>query len=105
MWVSGAMKKFDKEGNLVDDGVMKQLTKYIERFCGFCDTHESLIRYRRTRHHGAIENQMNLELFLGKLRQPVYLTLYGKLYHGFCRYHRLFIRHNGFYVEFNKWNL
>ena len=27
MWVSGAMKKFDEEGNQVDDGVMKQLTK------------------------------------------------------------------------------
>ena len=32
MWVSGAMSKFDEEGNLVDDGVMKQLTKYMSGF-------------------------------------------------------------------------
>ena len=35
MWVSGAMSKFDKEGNLVDEGVMKQLTKYMSGFVDF----------------------------------------------------------------------
>ena len=35
MWVSGAMRKFDEEGNLVDDGVMKQLTKYMSGFMDF----------------------------------------------------------------------
>ena len=35
MWVSGAMKKFDEEGNLMDDGVMKQLTKYMSGFADF----------------------------------------------------------------------
>ncbi len=35
MWVSGAMNKFDKEGNLVDDGVMKQFTKYMSGFVDF----------------------------------------------------------------------
>jgi NAD(P)H-dependent FMN reductase len=35
MWVSGAMKKFDEEGHLVDDGVMKQLTKYMSGFADF----------------------------------------------------------------------
>ena len=35
MWVSGAMSKFDEEGNLVDDGVMKQLTKYMSGFTDF----------------------------------------------------------------------
>jgi NAD(P)H-dependent FMN reductase len=35
MWVSGAMKKFDQDGNLVDDGVMKQLTKYMSGFADF----------------------------------------------------------------------
>ena len=35
MWVSGAMKKFDKEGNLTDDGVMKQLAKYMSGFADF----------------------------------------------------------------------
>jgi NAD(P)H-dependent FMN reductase len=35
MWVSGAMKKFDEEGNLTDDGVKKQLTKYMEGFTDF----------------------------------------------------------------------
>ena len=35
MWVSGAMKKFDKEGNLTDDGVRKQLTKYMIGFADF----------------------------------------------------------------------
>ncbi len=35
MWVSGAMRKFDEEGNLVDDGVMKQLTKYMSGFVEF----------------------------------------------------------------------
>ena len=35
MWVSGAMKKFDEEGNLVDEGVRKQLTKYMGDFADF----------------------------------------------------------------------
>ncbi|CAB1079984.1 hypothetical protein D1AOALGA4SA_7681 [Olavius algarvensis Delta 1 endosymbiont] len=35
MWVSGAMKKFDENGNLVDDGVRKQLTKYMSGFADF----------------------------------------------------------------------
>ena len=35
MWVSGAMKKFDEEGNLVDAGVKKQLAKYIVGFADF----------------------------------------------------------------------
>jgi chromate reductase len=35
LWVSGAMSKFDKEGNLVDEGVMKQLTKYMLGFADF----------------------------------------------------------------------
>jgi hypothetical protein len=29
------MKKFDEEGNLVDDGVMKQLTTYMNGFVDF----------------------------------------------------------------------
>jgi chromate reductase, NAD(P)H dehydrogenase (quinone) len=35
MWVSGAMSKFDKEGNLTDDEVRKQLTKYMSGFTDF----------------------------------------------------------------------
>ncbi len=35
LWVGGAMKKFDQEGNLTDDGVMKQLTKYMSGFADF----------------------------------------------------------------------
>lgn len=35
MWVSGAMSKFDKEGNLSDDGVRKQLSKYMGGFVDF----------------------------------------------------------------------
>ena len=35
MWVSGAMSKFDKKGNLTDDGVRKQLTKYMSGFTNF----------------------------------------------------------------------
>ena len=35
MWVSGAMSKFDEEGNLADDGAMKQLTKYMSGFVDF----------------------------------------------------------------------
>jgi NAD(P)H-dependent FMN reductase len=34
-WISGAMSKFDKEGNLTDDGVKKQLTKYMSGFAEF----------------------------------------------------------------------
>ena len=35
MWVSGAMGKFDGEGNLADDGVKKQLIKYLNGFADF----------------------------------------------------------------------
>ncbi len=35
LWVSGAMGKFDKKGNLTDEGVMKQLTKYMNGFKDF----------------------------------------------------------------------
>ena len=35
MWVGGAMGKFDKEGNLTDDGVKKQLSKYTSGFADF----------------------------------------------------------------------
>jgi len=35
LWVSGAMSKFDKEGNLTDDGVRKQLSKYMSGFAEF----------------------------------------------------------------------
>ena len=35
LWVSGAMKKFDENGNLVDDGARKQLTKYMSGFADF----------------------------------------------------------------------
>jgi NAD(P)H-dependent FMN reductase len=37
MWVGSAMKKFDKEGKLTDDGVMKQLTKYMSGFADFVE--------------------------------------------------------------------
>jgi NAD(P)H-dependent FMN reductase len=35
MWVGGAMKKFDQNGNLVDDGVRKQLIKFMSGFADF----------------------------------------------------------------------
>ena len=35
MWVSGAVSKFDKEGNLTDDGVSKQLAKFMGGFVDF----------------------------------------------------------------------
>ena len=35
MWVSGAMGKFDPEGNLTDEGVKKQLVKYMHGFSEF----------------------------------------------------------------------
>jgi chromate reductase, NAD(P)H dehydrogenase (quinone) len=35
MWVSGAMGKFDDRGNLVDDGVRRQLKKYMSGFSEF----------------------------------------------------------------------
>ena len=35
MWVSGAGGKFDQEGNLADDGVKKQLEKYLTGFVAF----------------------------------------------------------------------
>ena len=35
MWVSGAMTKFDKEGNLTDDKTRQQLTKYMLGFTNF----------------------------------------------------------------------
>lgn len=37
LWVSGAMKKFDDQGNLIDDGVKKQLTKYMAGFSEFVE--------------------------------------------------------------------
>jgi len=37
MWVSGAMSKFDKEGNLTDEGVRKQLSKYMNGFVDFIE--------------------------------------------------------------------
>jgi chromate reductase len=35
MWVSGAMGKFDKEGNLTDDKTKKQLSKYMKGLADF----------------------------------------------------------------------
>lgn len=35
LWVSGAMGKFDKEGNLTDEAVKKQLRKYMQGFADF----------------------------------------------------------------------
>ena len=35
LWVSGAMDKFDKTGNLKDERVMKQLSKYMTGFADF----------------------------------------------------------------------
>ena len=35
LWVSGALKKFDEQGNLTDDGVRKQLVKYLQGFTDF----------------------------------------------------------------------
>ena len=35
MWVGGAMSKFDEAGNLMDDGVKKQLAKYMNDFVDF----------------------------------------------------------------------
>ncbi|MFC1815167.1 NADPH-dependent FMN reductase [Thermodesulfobacteriota bacterium] len=35
MWVSGAMSKFDEKGNLTNEGVRKQLTKYMNGFVDF----------------------------------------------------------------------
>ncbi len=35
IWVSGAIKKFDEEGNLTDDGVRKQLANYMSGFTDF----------------------------------------------------------------------
>ncbi len=37
MWVSGAGGKFDQDGNLTDDGVKKQLEKYMAGFVAFVD--------------------------------------------------------------------
>jgi len=37
LWVSGAMGKFDDQGNLTDDGIKKQLRKYMAGFCEFVD--------------------------------------------------------------------
>lgn len=37
LWVSGAMGKFDKEGNLIDEAVKKQLGKYMQGFTDFVD--------------------------------------------------------------------
>lgn len=35
LWVSGAMGKFDDQGNLTDDGVKRQLVKYMQGFSEF----------------------------------------------------------------------
>ena len=35
LWVSGSMGKFDKEGNLIDEAVKKQLGKYMQGFADF----------------------------------------------------------------------
>ena len=35
MWVSGAMGKFDDQGNLTDEGVKKQLGKYMRGYVDF----------------------------------------------------------------------
>jgi NAD(P)H-dependent FMN reductase len=35
LWVSGGMKTFDAEGNLIDPGVRKQLEKFLHGFTGF----------------------------------------------------------------------
>ncbi len=35
LWVSGAMGKFDDQGNLTDDGITKQLAKYMTGFTAF----------------------------------------------------------------------
>ena len=35
MWVSGAMGKFDDQGNLKDEGVKKQLAKYMRGYADF----------------------------------------------------------------------
>jgi chromate reductase len=35
LWVSGAMGKFDDQGNLTDDGVKRQLVKYMAGFTEF----------------------------------------------------------------------
>jgi NAD(P)H-dependent FMN reductase len=35
LWVSGAMGKFDDQGNLADDGVNRQLVKYMAGFGEF----------------------------------------------------------------------
>jgi NAD(P)H-dependent FMN reductase len=35
LWVSGAMGKFDDQGNLTDDGVKNQLMKYMAGFAEF----------------------------------------------------------------------
>lgn len=35
LWVSGAMGKFDDQGNLTDDGIKKQLVKYMAGFTEF----------------------------------------------------------------------
>ena len=35
LWVSGAMGNFDDQGNLTDDGVKRQLVKYMAGFTEF----------------------------------------------------------------------
>jgi hypothetical protein len=35
MWVSGAMKKFDNQGNLTDEGTLKVLASYMAGFAEF----------------------------------------------------------------------
>ena len=35
LWISGATGKFDDRGNLTDDGVKRQLAKYMAGFAAF----------------------------------------------------------------------
>ena len=35
LWASGATNKFDDQGNLTDDGVKRQLAKYMAGFAAF----------------------------------------------------------------------
>jgi len=35
MWISGAMDKFDDQGNLTDERVRKQLASYLSGFAEF----------------------------------------------------------------------
>lgn len=41
LWVGGAMGKFDKQGNLTDEGAKKQLVKYMKGFAEFVEKMKS----------------------------------------------------------------